>query len=92
MLNLAGGEPVMQTTAINIAEAITDQFWDPPYSALDRWNVSSGKRHGLELRPEWKGVVFSWERAPRSGPVLRMWRKYDLGSRAIPFSFAEGLP
>ncbi len=72
------GEPVVQVTAVNVAEAITDPFWDPPYSALDRWKISSGKRHGLEISPEWKGVVFSWQRAPRSGPVLRMWRKCDL--------------
>ena len=65
----------MRPTPINVAEAITDPFCDPLFATLEKWTVSSGKRHGLEIVSEWKGVAFSWERAPKTGPVLRMRRK-----------------
>ena len=68
----------MRAIPFNVAEAVFEPFWDPQLSRLSEWQVDEGRRHGLEVGQFWCWVEFSWTRAPRSGPALRMQRALDL--------------
>ncbi len=68
----------MTVTPINMAEAITDPFWDGQLSTLPQWQASPGVAHGLRVWQNWCWVTFEWARRPAAGPALRMSRKYDI--------------
>ncbi len=72
----------MSITPINSAEAITDPFWDSSFNTLDRWRISSGAGHGLQVWQNWCWVAFEWRQAPPDGPALRMTRRCDLDCSA----------
>ena len=63
---------------INVAEGITDPFWDPEISTFDVWTVQPGRSHGLKVFQNWAAIDFSWRQSPESGPALRMSRAYPL--------------
>lgn len=68
----------MTVTPINMAEAITDPFWDGQLSTLPQWRITPGEAHGLRVGQNWCWVNFDWARRPAAGPALRMSRAYDL--------------
>jgi len=67
---------------INMAEAIIEPFWTPDLSGFPKWNVEPGRDHGLRIGQNWSTVDFEWASKPKTGPALRMSRKFHLDCSA----------
>ena len=63
---------------INIAEGITDPFWDPEISTFGEWTVEEGRARGLRVTQNWAAVDFTWAGPPESGRALCMTRTCNL--------------
>jgi hypothetical protein len=70
--------PVYKPIPINTAEAIVEPFWAPGLSGFDQWTISPGHDWGLEVKQNWAAVDFEWVSKPAKGPVLRMYRDFNV--------------
>jgi hypothetical protein len=63
---------------LNTAEVVIEAFFDPQVSCLSEWKVESGPGCGFTIEQNWAAADFRWASKPVSGPVVRLWRDFDV--------------